>query len=226
MFFNGSNDENKKPKKQGGQAAPEAEKVNIESNNDTAGIFKRKKPAEMSRFEYGFRHYKDHMFRVAFSVVKNEADAEEIVQEVFVKIASEDNDCVERLTVDADLRNYLLKAAKNGALNEIRKASRKEISMDDAENCPMTEMPDVESMDVIEQLAIKVEYKELVEIIRNLDDPYKDALYYHFVLDLTVPETAEHLGRSVSTVKKQIVRGKRMLLAELRKRGDSYYAKK
>lgn len=53
-----------------------------------------------------------------------------------------------------------------------------------------------------------------------MGDIYRDALYYHFVLELSVHETAKLLNCKVSTVKKRLVRGKKLLHVQLFERGE------
>lgn len=67
--------------------------------------------------------------------------------------------------------------------------------------------------------APKVEYDELLDAIRSLDDKYREVLYYKIVLDLSVEQIARTVDRTESTVCKQIYRGKKML-AEMLKRGE------
>jgi len=44
-------------------------------------------------------------------------------------------------------------------------------------------------------------------------------LYYHFVLELSMPEVAQGLDLKLSTAKQRLVRGKKLLLQEIRKDG-------
>lgn len=53
-----------------------------------------------------------------------------------------------------------------------------------------------------------------------MSDIYRDALYYHFVLELSVPETAKLLNCKASTVKQRLVRGKKLLHVQLFERGE------
>ena len=64
----------------------------------------------------------------------------------------------------------------------------------------------------IEVLCNKIDYDQILDAIKNLSEKYRYVLYYHFVMELTVPQTAKILNQSVPTTKKQIVRGKKMLL--------------
>ena len=56
-----------------------------------------------------------------------------------------------------------------------------------------------------------------------MDKRYQEVLYYHFALELTVPETAKALGRTKETIKKQLTRGKKILLRLLEEKGVGKY---
>ena len=65
------------------------------------------------------------------SFVKNETEAEDIVQNVFFKIANNYLPFVEGIDNDTDLKNYFLKSTKNAALNEKRRVSHQCVSIED-----------------------------------------------------------------------------------------------
>lgn len=165
-----------------------------------------------SKFEEIYLSYRKQMLALALSILHNEEDAEDVVHNVFLCIATKHMTFVSSIENSTDLRNYLLKATKNTALNEIKKKSRTDIPLDaviDYDN----EKPLVLSDDeFVNLLCEKMEYENVVKAIQSISEPYKDALYYHFVLELSVPDTAKHLDRKTETVKKQLQRGKKLLL--------------
>ena len=57
------------------------------------------------------------MIYYAFGFVSNEIDAEDIVHDVFLKIAQKNLVVLKKIESETDIRNYLLKATKNTALN-------------------------------------------------------------------------------------------------------------
>ncbi len=84
-------------------------------------------------------------------------------------------------------------------------------------------MNDIEELSddtFIETLCNKIDYDQIIEAIKSLNEKYRDVLYYHFVMELTVPQTAKLLDQTTSTTKKQLVRGKKMLLDLLEIEGD------
>lgn len=80
---------------------------------------------DKDKFEELYHSYKNQMTYVAMSVLHNETDAEDIVHDVFVKVATRHMDTVNQFSDEVDLRNYMLKATKNTAINW--KEKRKDI---------------------------------------------------------------------------------------------------
>ena len=113
------------------------------------------------------------------------------------------------------MRNYLLIATKNTALNNIKK-NKKSISLDDPTLIDNDRI-DISDDYFIDTVCSQNDYAAIVNVIREMDETYRDVLYYHFVLEMTVSQVAKNLRRPESTVKKQLVRGKKILLKKLGK---------
>jgi DNA-directed RNA polymerase specialized sigma24 family protein len=78
-------------------------------------------------------------------------------------------------------------------------------------------VPDDEQF--IDEICTKLDCADVTEAMDSLDNKYRDVLYYHFVLGLTIPETAKILDRKANTVQKQLVRGKSILLNKIAYKG-------
>ena len=104
----------------------------------------------------------------------------------------------------------MLKATKNTAINWDKKHQKEKsnVKLDDCEK--------LSDDDFIERLDIGNTYNRVVEAILSLDEKYRDVLYYHFVCEMSVNNISDLLGRKTSTVKQQLVRGKKILLEKLR----------
>ena len=74
------------------------------------------------------------------------------------------------------------------------------------------ELVELTGDDTFAAVCAGMEETRLLQAIENLPELYRDALYYRFVLQFSVPETAQTMGQSISATKKQIQRGKRKLL--------------
>lgn len=158
-----------------------------------------------------YHAYRKQMYALALSLLQNEMEAEDVVHDVFARLAAKPS-MLSKLYSDEDMRNYLLKAAKNTALNRVKQKKRIvlfSVYQPAEDPAPLS---DDEFLDMVFQ---KAAYQEVVSAIGCLDQKYANVLYYHFVLELSVPEVARTLGRSEAAVKKQLVRGKKQLLALL-----------
>ena len=66
-----------------------------------------------------------------------------------------------------------------------------------------------------EEILDSADYRNVIEIIRDMDDVYRDVLYLRYVTDMPVKKIADVLDRKESTVKQQLVRGKKILISAL-----------
>lgn len=159
--------------------------------------------------------YRKQMVAVAIPILNNNADAEDVVEDVFLRIAQKYFDIIRSIKNETDLRNYLLKAAKNTAINRLKSQQKDNVSLDTVLEYNMSEIKELSDDTFIEVLCNKIDYDQIVDAIKNLSEKYRNVLYYHFVMELTVPQTAKALNQSLSTTKKQIIRGKKLLLSFL-----------
>ena len=174
---------------------------------------------ERRLFEVLYLSYRKQMHSIAKSILLNDADAEDAVHDAFLKLAKRSMPIISGIKDERDRRNYLLKMAKNTALN--MKRDRKQVvdPNDPAVKAFAARNADIDDDTFINTLCDHIDSKRVIEAINGLDTVYKDALYYHFVLEMTVPQTAKALGRKEQTVKKQLVRGKKRLLDVLKTDG-------
>ena len=170
--------------------------------------------ADRALFERIYMNYRKQMFAVARSYLPNDVDAEDAVHDVFLRVASTCWESVRKLENEPDLRSYLLKAAKHAALNTLNRREKKDLSLDDS--LAEAELADPMQDGTFAAAVAQIEEKRLLDAIESLPEIYRDALYFRFVLRLSVGETAQTMGQSVFATKKQIQRGKQKLLALLK----------
>ncbi|MBR2043484.1 MAG: sigma-70 family RNA polymerase sigma factor [Clostridia bacterium] len=164
--------------------------------------------SESNKFEELYYKYRKRLFSCAFSILKNNEDSEDVLQNAFIKIA-QNIKCIAELE-SKETAAFLTVIVKNCAYDFLRKYS------DYTE--PLTE--ETENISVndnsIEELVDKLEYEKIVSVIKNIPSPYNEVLYIHFVKDYSLKKTAVILGRKTATVKMQLVRGKKILVEKLR----------
>ncbi len=161
---------------------------------------------EKNKFEQIYHIHKNTLFFQALKIVKNENDAEDILQEVFIKIAKNIksiDDVKSKETI-----SFLIVITKNTAYDYIRKYSK-------ITELPLSETETLVDENVLENLVSNIEYEQIVSVITDIPTPYNEVLYLHYVKDYSIKKTAALLNKKVATVKMQLVRGKRILIKEL-----------
>ena len=161
-------------------------------------------------FEEIYSTHRKQMFVVARAVLDNDVDAEDAVHDVFLKIAKNQMQKIGSIQEKADVRNYLLKAVKHQAIDYLRKKRRQPVETDTLKN--ITELSDDR---LVEMISSGMAYDRILQVIASMDDIYRDALYAHFVLELSIPETASLLNCKTATAKQRLVRGKKLLQKQL-----------
>ncbi len=171
-------------------------------------------------FEDIFLSYRKQMVTLAITILGNENDAQDVVGDVFLRIAQKNWDAVRGIDNETDLRNYLLKATKNTSLNKIKSKKKENVSLDTIMEYDMDGIEDLSDDTFLEVICNKYEYDKVVQAIKLLNEKYRDAMYYHYVMEMTVPQIAKSINQKLSATKQQLVRGKKMLLSLLVKKGD------
>lgn len=166
-------------------------------------------------FEDIYYSYRKQMVTLALSILGKKEDAEDAVSKVFVRIAEKNWDVVRGIKSDTDLRNYLLKATKNTSLNMIKARKKENVSLDTISEYYLEGIEELSDDSFLEVICNRVEAEKVKKTILQMNEKYRYVLYYHFVMGLTVPETAKSLNQTVAATKKQLVRGKKMLLKML-----------
>lgn len=161
---------------------------------------------EKNKFEAIYYKYKGMLFYTALNIVKNDNDAEDILQEAFIKTAKNIkliNDIESRETA-----SFLIVITKNTAYDHIRKITK-------ITELPLSENEIGINEDRLNHLVCDTEYKELISVITSIPSPYNEVLYLHYAKDYSIKKTAKLLNRKESTVKMQLVRGKKILSEKL-----------
>lgn len=136
------------------------------------------------------------VFRVAYSYVKNCTDAEDITQEVFLKLYRSKESFADGKSVKA----WLIRVTSNTAKNWLSSAWIKR-------KIPLTE--DIPLKD-------EKDY-ELLEALNRLNKNYRAAIYLHYYEGYSVAEISSLLGISESNVKARLKRGRDKLRSILEK---------
>lgn len=172
------------------------------------------------KFAEIYKAYRNQMYYLALSMVKTPSDAEDAVHEVFCRVATKLMPILRKIKNKDDLRNYLLKATKNTCLNMQQQRTREDRYLAKYASKDISFAPKLSDNDFLEQLYARYMAEQVINTLRTLPDTYRDALYYRYCLELSVSEIAALTNQTVSAVKKQVSRGKNLLLQNLQTKGD------
>ncbi len=86
------------------------------TRQEEQNLFDKIKTGDEKAFEALFRHFYPHLCLYATHVLKNASAAEEIVQELFVRLWEKR----EKTEIETSVKNYLFRAVKNHCLNYIK----------------------------------------------------------------------------------------------------------
>lgn len=144
--------------------------------------------------------HKEQMYRIAYSYVKNEQDALDVIQETVCRaIANQDT-----LREPAYMKSWLIRIAINCSLDICKRNGR-------------TQCLDPEILE--NRLGVEAapldELMDLKEALEALEEPQKTLIHLRYFEDLTLEETARIMEMPVGTVKSHIYRTLNRLKLEL-----------
>ncbi|KIG17835.1 RNA polymerase sigma-54 factor RpoN [Enhygromyxa salina] len=171
-------------------------------------------------FERLVRAHVGPLRAVALRLLKNDADADDIVQEAFLSAFRN----FDSFRADSRLQTWLHRIVVNGALQRLRRAKHRAGQQGDGELVDVSELlprfaanghPEHFSqpwVQTIEELATRAETREQVrQMIDKLPDNYRTVLILRDIEELDTSETAELLELTPGTVKVRLHRARQAL---------------
>ncbi len=160
-------------------------------------------------FESIYADYSRMVYWAAYSVVKNESDAMDVSQNVFLRVMKHQKKL--ETMEDAQLKSWLYRVTVNLCLDGKRKLKHEVL----ADELPETPVSDAGALP--EAAALDAEAREtLSRAVAALPDVYRETVTLHFFSELRYEEIAKLMGVSEGTVKSRMSRAKERLLALLK----------
>ncbi len=160
-----------------------------------------------SGFESLFKELYAPMYRYAFGLLSDEIQAEEVVQNVFLKLWQQRS----QIKIETNMKSYLYRAVHNQSMNILSHEKVKEKYQHYAKS---------QSVQYAETPIEAIYTKELKAHIANamMKIPEKCRTVFHLSRqeDMTYKAIAEQLGIAVKTVENQMSKALRILREELK----------
>jgi len=154
------------------------------------------------------RDYSGLLYRVALSVLRNPAEAEDVVQDAFLRVLQRRHS----LAAVIDIRPWLVRIAWNLALDRVRRTRPDQ--MDDlfAAGLVAADLP------ADQALAEAGQISQVLRAMEHLPKKERQALLLSAIDELTTAEIGAVLGRSESSVRSLLFRARTHLRQRLEER--------
>jgi len=178
---------------------------------DNLLLVERAKAGDDSAFEQLIRQYDRQVFRIARHITQNKEDAEDIVQDAFLKAYQK----LHQFQGNSKFSTWLVRIAVNESLMRLRKRrNSKTVSMDDDVQTEEGSVPRdfADWGPDPEQQYKQTELREILQkTIAGLSPGFRSVFTLRDVENLSTEETAQALGLSVPAVKSRLLRARLQL---------------
>lgn len=155
------------------------------------------------------RTYGNDVLRMAYLYVKDIHTAEDMFQEVFIKV----NKNLEQFRGESDIKTWLMRITINTCKDYLKSAYHTKV-------VPMTEYEEdsLEAEDDFEKLEQAEKAKTVREAVMELPEKYRDVVICIYFNNMSVEATAKELNMQPGTVKSRLSRAREKLKPVLERR--------
>ena len=195
---------------------------------DESALVMQSRDGDSTAFGELVRRYEGKIFRLAQHVTQNREDAEDVLQETFMKAYEH----LDQFKGDSKFYTWIVRIAVNQALMKLRRRKTdKSVSLDETidtgEDMVVREIA-AWGEDPEQQLSREELGSILDTAIQSLEPLYRSVFVLRDIEELSTEETAEALGLSVPAVKSRLLRARLQLREKLtrffKRKGDDAFA--
>jgi RNA polymerase sigma-70 factor, ECF subfamily len=146
--------------------------------------------------------YRDRVFRLCFSMLQQRAWAEDVSQDVFLRIWR----ALPGFAGQSSLSTWIYAISRNACLSELRKR-RPQVSIDDDADGYRPEIAGLAVSDADDTATVSV-----TQMLEQLPERYRQAVTLFYMEDKSYEQTAESLGMPLGTVKALLHRARKKLV--------------
>jgi len=183
---------------------------------DERNLVERAESGDQSAFRAIMEQNNQRLYRVARAVMKDDTEAEDVVQETYLRAFFN----LSKFRGESSLTTWLTRIALNEALGRKRK-QRAMVTLETVETAQQTsaqiiQFPAMNTETDPERSAAQNEIQRLLERAMDaLPEPFRVVFVMRDVEEMSIEETAFHLGIRPQTVKTRLHRARRLLRQSL-----------
>ncbi len=150
--------------------------------------------------------YADMVYRLAVNEMGNREDAQDVFQEVFLRLVR----YRERITSEEHLKAWLLRVTINCARKQQTSAYRKKVHFLEQDN----QKPDVKATEAFRE--VENADSPVTSAVAALPQRYRSVVYLYYYEEMSIAEIGIILKEKESTVKSRLFRAREMLRIRLK----------
>lgn len=166
-------------------------------------------------FERIYHRYRDDVFRFSYLVVRDQALAQDVVQEAFIKVYRS----IAKFQFRSSFKSWLYRIAVNEAISVMRRRKIVEDLAPEPVTGPLDRAP-IDGYSHPEQAALDAEERELLRsAIDQLDPLHRTVVILKYFHEFSDAEIAEAVGCPAGTVKSRLHRARELLRQSVSRQG-------
>lgn len=167
-------------------------------------LVRRCQQGELVAFTDLFRRYESQVYRLAVTILRDEQDAEDAMQDTFLRVFER----IKSFRGESSFKTWLTAVAVNRCRDKLR---RRALSLE-----RLRGRADRDETDLSEAVAARQQRQTLWSLVDRLDEKHRLPVILHYHADLSCGEVARVLGLRVSTVYSRLNTARQRLRAMLR----------
>lgn len=186
---------------------------------DDGALVERARQRDGAAVRLIMQRHNRRLYRAARSILNDDAEAEDVVQEAYVRAFTH----LDGFRGEAQLSTWLTRIALNEALGRLRRrrttVGLKDIdAISDQGEARVIYLPSARQDSDPEAAAARAEVRRLLErAVDQLPNSFRMVFVLRDIEEMSVEETASHLGLRPETVKTRLHRARRLLREALNK---------
>lgn len=157
---------------------------------------------DKSAIRHYYEAYADMVYRLGFTYMKNKTDAEDVVQEVFLKLVRQ----TKNFSDDEHVKAWLIVTTMNHCKSQLSYWWNKRLNIDEEET--------------FKEACCNIEFdNEILDAIMQLPDMVRISVYLYYYEGYTSMEIAAMLNKPAGTIRSYLHKG-RLLLKEILQEGE------
>ena len=167
-------------------------------DNEEHVLIQRCQQGDRTAYEHIFLQYKDMVYNVAYGMLSDVEDAEDMTQEVFLHIFEK----IKQFRFKSSFSTWLYRIVVNMCLNERRKRKKRGSNADELKERYEQMRPSVDTPE--NELLKKEQLSQAQQALSTLKDAHRTILVLREIEGLSYDEIAEVLKCSIGRVKSRL----------------------